>query len=442
MKWRDTIVNLAHKVALAAASVAFATLQFGPSAHAQATTQQTEQILQPAGDTEENDTFGNAVAISGDRMVIGAQGAAGIGFDTGAAFIFERSGNKWVQTAKLFANDGHIVKRDPITGEPAGGEHADEFGFGVAISGDTVAIGAPGHTVPGFARGSGTVYVFQLVNGTWIQQAELTAPRPTPSGLFGDFQTLGISGDTIVVGDPGNSITVPAAVQVFTRNNGTWTLTATLMVPDDPGFLPTSVAIDGNTLVVGSTSSDTPLAPFAGVAHVFRFMEAQGTWVREATLTAADAAFDAQFGLSVSVNADLIAVGANNGPTGAAYVFARKDGGWSQEAKLTASDGADFDGFGQSVSVTAARLLVGAFGHTTPASVAPGAAYVYMRRQGQWSQVAEVMPSDAIDGGFFGGSVAIQDNTLLIGAQFEHAPVEGYPGGESYVYRLIPGAGF
>src|SRR5215471_1784685 len=172
-------MNLARKAALAAAAVAFAAFQFGPLAHAeQPTTQQTEQRLQPAGETAENDEFGGAVAISGDRMVIGGEAAAGLGFDTGAAYIFTRSGNTWVQTAKLFANDGHVVKRDPITGFPAVGEHADEFGRGVAISGDTVAIGAPGRTVPGFAANSGTVYVFQLVHGAWIQQAELTAPHP------------------------------------------------------------------------------------------------------------------------------------------------------------------------------------------------------------------------------------------------------------------------
>ena len=444
MKWRDTIMNVAHKAALAAASVAFAAFQFGPLAHAQRpTTQQTEQRLQPAGETDENDEFGSAVAISGDRMVIGGQGAAGIGFDTGAAYIFERSGNTWVQTAKLFASDGHIVKRDPITGEPVPGDHADEFGTGVAISGDTVAIGAPGRTVPGTTNNNGTVYVFQLINGAWVQQAELTAPIPTPGGNFGNFQTLGISGDTLVVGDPGNSQTVPAAIQVFTRKHGTWTFTSSLTVPDDLSFLPDSVAIDGHTLVVGSTSSDAPLASFAGAVYVFRFLEAQGTWVQEARLTAADATFFGQFGFSVSVDDNLIAVGANNGlnGAGAAYVFARKDGFWSQEAKLTASDGANFDAFGQSVSVSAARLLVGASGHVTPAGDPFGAAYVYMRREGEWSQIAEVMPSDAIGGGFFGDSVAIQDNTLLIGASNQHPAVEGYPGGESYVYRLIPGAG-
>jgi hypothetical protein len=438
MKWRDTMTNFARKAALAAASVAFASFQFGPLAHAQQpTTQQTEQRLQPAGETAENDEFGGAVAISGDRMVIGGEAAAGLGFDTGAAYIFERFGNSWVQTAKLFANDGHVVQQDPTTGLPAPGQHADRFGTGVAISGDTVAIGAPGRTVPGFTADSGTVYVFQLVHGTWIQQAELTAPHPTPNGSFGDFQTLGLSGDTLVVGDPGNSVSVPAAIQVFTRKHRTWTLTATVTVPDDFSFFPDSVAIDGHTLVVGSTSSDTPLAPFAGAVHVFRFLEAQGTWVKEATLTAADAATSSQFGLSVSVSDNVAAVGANNGQTGAAYVFARKDGGWHQEAKLTASDGADFDGFGQSLSVSEARLLVGASGHTTPSGDPFGAAYVYMRREGKWSQIAEVMPSDAIGGGSFGDSVAIQDNTLLIGASNQHPAVEGYAGGESYVYRLI-----
>jgi hypothetical protein len=403
-------------------------------------TQLSELRLEPTGDDIVHDTFGFAVAIDGDIMVIGAQAGDGIGFDTGVAYIFERSADGWVQTAKLFANDAHVPVRDANTPEiPAGGQHADEFGTSVAISGDTVAIGAPGRFSSLGQNNVGVVYVFQRVAGAWIQQAELSSPAPSNGGVFGSFQSLGISGNTIVVGDLGTQVILPA-VDVFTRTNGTWSLSATLGVPDDFSFLPDSVAIDGNTVVVGSTQSDAPSAFLAGAAYVFRFMEEgpnAGTWVQQATLTAADAASEARFGISVSVSANLIAVGADRGPgatpqSGAAYVFAGQAGGWSQKAKLAAGDGRDFDSFGQSVSVSGATVLVGASSHR-PAS----SAYVYMRRMGTWSQVAEVAPSDGFGGGF-GETVAIHDTTLLIGAFGQHPEPEGYTEGEAYVYRLNP----
>jgi hypothetical protein len=409
-------------------------------AQAQVTkTQSSEQRLEPTGADVVHDTFGSAVAIDGDTMVIGAQAGDGIGFDTGVAYIFERSEEGWVQTAKLFANDAHVPNRSAITPElPAQGDHADEFGTSVAISGDTVVVGAPGRTSPLGPADAGAVYVFQRVAGVWSQQAELSSPAFSAGGSFGSFQTLGISGNTIAVGDQGSRFVLPA-VDVFTRTNGAWTLTATLGVPDDFSFLPASVAIDGHTVVVGSTGSDAPGAFFAGAAYVFRLMEegpTAGAWVQQATLTAADAASGADFGISVSVSGNLIAVGADRGPgatpqSGAAYVFAGQAGGWSQKAKLIAGDGGDFDGFGQSVSVSGGAVLVGA-SHGTA-----GSAYVYMRRNAKWSQVAEVAPSDGVGGGF-GDTVAIHDTTLLIGAFNQNQEPEGYAEGEAYVYRLNP----
>jgi FG-GAP repeat protein len=410
-------------------------------AQAQVTkTQLSELRLEPTGDDIVHDTFGFAVAIDGDTMVIGAQAGDGIGFDTGVAYIFERSADGWVQTAKLFANDAHVPLRDAKTPElPAKGQHADEFASTVAISGDTVAVGAHGRFNSLGQNNTGVVYVFQRVAGAWIQQAELSSPAPSNGSNFG--LALGISGVTIVVGDvggPANFFT--PNVDVFTRTNGTWTLTTTLTVPDDFAFQPDSVAIAGHTVVVGSTGSDAPSAFGAGAAYVFRLMEAgpmAGTWVPQATLTAADAASEARFGISLSVSDNLIAVGADLGPgatprSGAAYVFAGEAGGWSQKAKLIAGDGADSDEFGLSVSVSGAAVLVGAFNHGQS-----GSAYVYMRRIGTWSQVAEVAPSDGFAGAF-GGAVAIQDTTLLIGADNQHKEPEGYAEGEAYVYRLNP----
>src|SRR5262249_14745222 len=129
---------------ISAAALLLGAAIVAPPAQAQLTKiQRSEQRLLPTGDDVVHDLFGSAVAIDGKTMVIGAQGADGIGFDTGVAYIFERSGDGWVQTARLFANDADIPQRRTDVPElPATID--DEFGTSVAISGDTVAIGSPG----------------------------------------------------------------------------------------------------------------------------------------------------------------------------------------------------------------------------------------------------------------------------------------------------------
>ena len=418
------------------------------TAYAQATRiQQSERILQPAGDVVEHDTFGVAVAISGNgkTMVIGAENADGNEVGAGAAFIFDKIDNNWVQTARLFAPDGHAM---PIPSEP-GDFASDAFGSNVAIDtdGNTVIAGAPFHNHDGHSGNAGAVYVFQRVNGVWSQQAELLPPLPHPGANFGgapDAGGIGISGSTIVLTDQGNAIgTVPSSVDVFTRNNGTWALTTQLFVPDDFSFFPSSLAFNGSTLAVGSDGSDAPSAFFAGVVYVFRF--SQGQWSAPVTLSAADATSGALFGFNLSLSGNLIAVGASAGPgataqSGAAYVFASEEGVWSQKAKLIAGDGLDQDSFGVSISVNGQTVLVGATGQTPPATgvFAAGSAYVFQPNDGKWQQIDELTASDGISGGSFGASVAVLHNTLLVGADGQHPPVEGYAGGEAYIYNLKP----
>jgi FG-GAP repeat protein len=409
------------------------------------TIQQSERILQPSGETAEHDSFGSAVAIGGNTMIIGAFNADGNEEGAGAAYIFDRIGNNWVQTAKLFAPDGK-AERQPSPPFPPDEFRSDSFGLTVAISsdGDTVAVGAPRHNHTGNAANTGAVYVFQRVNGAWSQEAELFSPHPNGFDHFGDAQDFGglsVNGNMVVVTDEGNSFAVPGAVDVFTRTNGTWALSTQLFVPDDPFFLPSSLAFDGHTLAVGSDTSDSPSVSFAGTVYVFRLNGDR--WSGPLTLSAADGTSNGTFGYSVSVSGGTIAVGTNAGPgntsqSGSAYVFEKQDGAWIQSAKLVAADGMDGDGFGGAISVSGETVLVGAVSHTpaAPGAFDAGAAYVFQPRDGHWTQIAEVSASDGISGGQYGLGVAVRNNTILIGAFGQHPPVEGYPGGEAYVYRL------
>jgi FG-GAP repeat protein len=397
----------------------------------------TERTLLPSGDTVEHDSFGVAVAISGNTMVIGGFNADGAEVGAGAAFVFEKSGNTWVQTARLFAADG---KAEPVANDP-GKFRSDAFGSAVAISGDTVVVGAPQHTHPGLQKNAGAVYVFQRVDGEWVQQAELFSPTPFAEAFFGaepGFGGLAISGGTIVVGDEG-----AFTVDVFTRDIGGWGAATQFTVPDDFAFVPSDVAIDGGTVVVGSPGSDAPGAFSAGAAYVFQRVGAD--WVQQAELTAADAAPGAQFGWTVRVDGHLVAVGANRAPgasdlSGAAYVFAeRGEDGWSPQAKLQAADGVDGDNFGSAISLSGHTVLVGAQNRAPVSGLeAGGTAYVFRAREGGWPEIAELTASDGIPQGDFGVAVAVQNEVLLVGADGQHPPVEGYAGGEAYVFRLDP----
>ena len=429
---------------IAAAIVFFVSTAAVRPAHAQATRiQQSEVSLVPVSDADEHDSVGSATAISnsGNTMVVGAENADGAQVGAGAAFVFDKINGNWVRTASLFADDGRAV---PL---PDGKFRNDSYAESVAISadGNTVIVGSPNHNHSGQGN-TGAVYVFQRMKGVWSQQAELRSPNPSIFDFFGAGQGgggIGISGDTIVVTDDGNFTSIPGSVDVFKRINGVWTFSTQLLVPGDFNFVPSSLAIDGNTVAVGSSFSDAPNAFFAGVAYVFRFDD--GKWSAPVTVAAADATTGGSFGLSVSLSGNTLAVGANTQPgttaqSGAAYVFSSDEGKWTQKAKLMASDGLDFDNFGCAISVSGQTVFVGADLHTPPANSVAGAAYIYQNADGIWRQVAELAPSDTAisGGGEYGIAVAVGNNTLVVGADQARPAPEGYNGGEVYAYRLNP----
>jgi hypothetical protein len=293
----------------------------------------------------------------------------------------------------------------------------------------------------GVFRNEGAIYVFHRVNGTWTQQAELVSPTPSINASFGTLG-VGISGDTIAAGDFTFSDigSVLGVVDVFTRVNGVWQISATIQLPDDPDFSPASIALSGTTLVVGSTpGSVTP----GGTAHVFSLMN--GKWMLQSKLVPSDATFGSNFGSIVAVDGNLVVVGAPFGPgasafSGAAYVFAKQDnGGWHQQAKLSAADGVSSDNFGLGLDVNGGMIAIGAESHTTSAGFNAGSVYLYRLNDGQWTQFAELTGSDVAAGGNFGLSVALKNGILAVGApgqhpQPDHNPL--YPEGEAYVYKV------
>ena len=313
----------------------------------------------------------------------------------------------------------------------------DEFGTSVAIDGDTVVIGASG------AGNRGAVYVLRTTDGgaTYGQVAKLTASDAAAGDDFG--HSVAIGGDTVVVGADQYLKGGSGAIYVFRTSDGgaTYVEVAKLTASDaaaDDGF-GWSVAIDGNTVVVGAWGDDDG-GSASGSVYVFRTTDGGATYGQVAKLTAPDAAASDKFGYSVAIDGATIVVGADqyySGGSGAAYVFLTTDGGvtYGQVAKLTADDGASGDEFGHSVAIGGDTVVVGA-------SVGD-AAYVFRTSDGAtYGQVAKLTTSDAVSHVRFGHSVAIDGDTVMVGAIGDDGACTDNPicnSGAAYVFRTSDG---
>jgi len=308
--------------------------------------------------------FGSSVAIDGSTIVVGAPGTTdrttGLPGDRGRAYVY-RTTDGWASHTeiKLTADDAE---------ERAG------VGGAVAIAGGTIVVGAWNN------QGAGAAYVYRTTDGggTYPQVAKLSSgcvnvlypSQPCSGEAFGASVAISESGDTIVAGAWGH---------------------------DDAKY-------DAGTY---SASSDM------GSAYVLRTTD---DWSTHTTtkLTAADAAKGDEFGISVAIDGDTVVVGAwKDDDTGSAYMFRASDG--TQLAKVTAADGAAGDEFGGSVAISGDTIVIGADDKEKTNYGAHGAAYVYRTSDGgaTYSQMDKLTGSD--DNGSFGRSVAIDGSTVLVG---------------------------
>jgi len=361
----------------------------------------TQQQKLTAGDGAALDQFGTSVAISGDTVVVGAE-FDGVGFSNqGSAYVFVRSGTTWTQQQKLTASDGALN---------------DEFGFSVAISGDTVVVGAIIDNV-GANSNQGSAYVFVRGGASWTQQQQLIASDGAAGDLFG--RSVAISGDTVVVGADGDDVgfTDQGSAYVFVRSGTAWTQQQKLTASDGAGSdqFGISVAISGDTVVVGVPFEQN----LQGSAYVF--VRSGTAWTQQQKLTASDGAADDAFGLSVGISGDAVVIGANrddvgaNTDQGSAYVFAC---GLTEQAQVIANDGQAGDLLGRSVSISGDTVVVGAENHDVGTSTDQGSAYIFVRSGMGWSQQAMLTASDGAASDNFGVSVAIDGNTVVVGAWF------------------------
>lgn len=326
----------------------------------------THQATLTAADGTETDYFGWDVAVSGNTIVVGARRDDARGMDFGSAYVFVRSGTTWLQQQKLYPSDGVAT---------------DRFGWSVDVEGDTALIGAVTHDGP--AMDSGAAYVFVRSGTTWTQQAKLTAS----DGTGGDFlgQELALDGNTALVGADEDNVggTDSGSAYVFVRSGTTWTQQAKLAPSDSAAadFFANGVGLDGDTALIGAWGRDDRAAD-AGGAYVF--VRSGTTWTQQAKLTAPDAAAGDNAGRAVALTGDVAIVASfldDDGGVdrGAVYVYQRTGTSWAFRSETTASDGAAGDQFGWAVATDGVRVAIGAPYHDAAAD-SGGAAYTYSLR--------------------------------------------------------------
>jgi len=406
-----------------------------------------------ASNSGSDDQFGTAVALSGDTMVIGApnedsdatgvngQGNNNSADRSGAAYVFVRQANVWVQQAYLKCAAGRIT----------------EFGSAVAISGDTIIVGAEaedgGSTGVGgdesdrSKTSSGAAYVFVRSDNSWTQQAYLKPNNTTTGHYFG--QAVAIEGDTAVVGSYADE---SGDVHVFVREDETWRHDARLTAHNAGQFdgFGQTLAISGDTILVGAGEEDSSAvgingdgfnnsADRNGAAYIFERAPEDGEWRQQAYLKADRRSL--YFGTSVGLSGDVAVVGARweNNESGAAYVFERGEAGWQQLQRLAASNAETVHAFGWSVDMAGEFIVVGApredsrsVGINSNPDPFPrfrfsGAAYVYSREGADgWTERAYLKATNTGGHDEFGQAVAASaDGTVLAGAPFEDSNAVG-----------------
>lgn len=460
-----------------------------------------QQAYLKASNTEATDYFGWSVALSGDTAVIGALGedssATGVNgneadngaAESGAVYVFIRSGSTWSQQAYL---------------KPSNIESGDQFGIVVAIDGDTIVAGAPGEAssstgvngnqADNSKTNAGAAYVFVRSGTTWTQQAYLKASNTDTQDRFGNG--VDVSGDTIVVGAPGEASNAPGidgnqasniapgagAAYVFFRSGTTWSQQAYLKASNPEGgdeFGLQFPAVSGDTIVIPAQGEDSNAVGVDGVQNnngslnsgaAYVFFRTGAIWSQQAYLKASNTGAGDGFGTSLDVSGDIIVVGAigedssatgingsqlSNGAAnaGAAYVFVRSNSTWSFQTYLKASNTNTLDWFGVSVSTSGDRIVVGALQESSNATgingnqannsaLGAGAAYEFVSGVFGWRQRAYLKSSSSDIGDHFGAAVASSGDTVLVGVPAEGSSAVGVNGSAFDNSALNSGAAY
>lgn len=280
----------------------------------------------------------------------------------------------------------------------------------------------------------GALYVFRRNGMAWDFEAKLTAPERDDQDSYGG--SVAMSGKVIVVGAPQRDAPQvnQGAVFVYRWQHDSWEFEAELVASngEDGDLFGNSVGLDGNTLVVGAPHANRASEREAGAAYMFEYDGAR--WNEVAELTHPEPMEAANFGQSVAIGQDVVAVAAPRFDS-SVVLFRRVDGKWTVEAILTVEDA---QRFGDSLSVASGVVLVGSW-DSNENGIQAGAAWVFRYLQGEWAQEAKLLASDGAACDFFGDDVGLTPSgtVALIGSPGDDP--RGSRSGSVYVFRYVSG---
>ena len=365
-----------------------------------------------ASDGQAVDWLGEDVAISGETAILGAPYDDDAGANSGAAYVFVRTGTIWTQQQKLVANDAVTNKY---------------FGHAVAISGDTALIGAP------FDNNRGWAYVFTRTGTLWSQQQKL-GPGNLDSRLA---ISVSISGDTALLGAEVGSFDRGEA-EVWVRTGSTWAMQQRLLASDGAidDYFGHDVSLSGDTALIGAYGDDDG-GTYGGSGYVF--VRSGTTWTEQQKLLPSGQFLGGENrGYSVSLSGDTALLGAygdtcdvgGGGNCGAVYAFVRTGTAWSLQQKLKASDEVLEDWFGFDVAVSGDTAFV--------ASRDGGiiSAYVFTRAGGVWNETQKPLPNGLATGDGHTYSVAVSGTVAVLGVPGDDD--RGNDAGAAYILSADP----
>ncbi|WP_434042960.1 MULTISPECIES: FG-GAP repeat protein [Sorangium] len=387
--------------ALSAAACAAATPDEGPieTTRAALTVVEDQRLAEPA--PEALRLFGFALAGNESTVLIGAPDEGGM--TRGAVHVYTVAGG---------------VATFATTLEPADGEDGMRFGRQVAIDGDTAVVMAGADYEASSIEER--IYVFGRGDEGWSEQALLTIPEVVTGGL--STMAVDVDGDTVVASNVCEDTDLALGrAFAFTRVDGAWSPRVELVPHDSPRGLGWSVALSGDTAILGAPQDDPEGRYSAGSAYVF--VREGGAWTQQAKLVPPDSGVNLAFGTSVAVEGDTAAIGAKS----AVYIYARHDGVWTQQAKLTpALTGAAATG----VQLLRNAVLAGFVGVNDQ----KGVASVFHGGGATWVEARTLVPSDGHAFDFFGWSAGYAGGSAIVGAPYlGEAPSRA---GAAYVYAL------
>lgn len=347
------------------------------------------------------DSFGAAVALSGDVLVVGApRRMVGLDEDQGTVTVFRKLSGTWVHEAEL-------------TSPSAAAD--DWFGRDVALDGELLVVGVPRPTGPG----NGRAEVFRWNGSSWAFESSLVPAVLAPFSAFGEV--VAAHGDRVAVAAPHHDLTAngqEGSVTVFRWDGASWAEEQTLWASDAQPIdhLGWGLALEGDLLAVGVNLDDVGAAQNRGSVRTWRFNGA--TWVEEQTLLDPAGAAGDLLGTSVALGGDVLVAGATSADpqgissAGAASVFRWDGAAFQHEQTVRACDGQTFEFFGFSAAVSGDTIVIGEPFDTSTGSV-NGAASVF-----RWDGIAwHLEHIKDLDGPFFslgGYSVDLSGNDLIV----------------------------